>query len=44
MVNPQGDSGEQISKARAGLMDGPPVLLPPFDVEDVVRGWRERRA
>jgi hypothetical protein len=35
---------EQIRKARAGLMDGPPVLLPPFDVEDVVRGWRERRA
>jgi hypothetical protein len=34
---------EQIRKARAGLMDGPPVLLPPFDVEDVVRGWRERR-
>jgi hypothetical protein len=35
---------EQIRKARAGLMDGPPVLLPPFDVEDVVRGWCERRA
>jgi hypothetical protein len=34
---------EQIRKARAGLMDGPPVLLPPFDVEDVVRGWHERR-
>jgi hypothetical protein len=35
---------EQIRKARAGLMDGPPVLLPPFDVEDVVRGWHERRS
>jgi hypothetical protein len=34
---------EQIRKARVGLMDGPPVLLPPFDVEAVVRGWRERR-
>jgi hypothetical protein len=34
----------QIRKARAGLMDGPPVLLPPIDVEDVLRGWRERRA
>jgi hypothetical protein len=34
---------EQLRKARAGLMDGPPVLLPPFDVEDVVRGWHERR-
>jgi hypothetical protein len=35
---------EQIRKARAGLLDGPPVLLPPFDVEDVVRGWHERRS
>lgn len=34
---------EQIRKARVGLMDGPPVLLPPFDVEAVVRGWRARR-
>jgi hypothetical protein len=34
---------EQIRKARVGLMDGPPVLLPPLDVEKVVRGWRERR-
>ena len=34
----------QIRKARSGLMDGPPVLLPPIDVEDVLRGWRERRA
>jgi hypothetical protein len=34
---------EQVRKARVGLLDGPPVLLPPFDVEAVVRGWRERR-
>jgi len=34
---------EQIRKARVGLMDGPPVLLPPFDAEAVVRGWRARR-
>jgi hypothetical protein len=35
---------EQIRKARVGLMDGPPVLLPPFDVEAAVRGWRARRS
>jgi len=35
---------EQIRKARIGLLDGPPALLPPLDVETVVRGWRERRA
>jgi hypothetical protein len=34
---------EKIFKARAGLMDGPPVALPVFDVEDVVRAWRQRR-
>jgi hypothetical protein len=34
---------EQLRKARAGLLDGPPVLLPPIDVEVAVRGWRERR-
>jgi hypothetical protein len=34
---------EQIRKARVGLLNGPPALLPPFDVEAVVRGWRERR-
>jgi Domain of unknown function (DUF1992) len=34
---------EQIRKARVGLLNGPPVLLPPFDVEAVVRGWRSRR-
>jgi hypothetical protein len=35
---------EQIRKARVGLLDGPPVLLRPFDADEVVRGWRERRA
>jgi hypothetical protein len=34
---------EQIRKARVGLLNGPPVLLPPVDADDVVRGWRERR-
>jgi hypothetical protein len=34
---------EQIRKARVGLLDGPPVLLPLFDADAVVRGWRERR-
>ena len=34
---------EQIRKARVGLMDGPPTLLPPLDADDVVRGWRNRR-
>lgn len=35
---------EQLRKARAGLLDGPPVLLPPLDADEAVRGWRERRA
>src|SRR4051794_22219538 len=35
---------ERIRKATVGLMDGPPVVLPPFDPERVVDGWRERRA
>ena len=35
---------EQLRKARAGLLDGPPVLLPPIDAEVAVRGWRDRRA
>jgi hypothetical protein len=34
---------EQIRKARVGLLDGPPTLLPPVDADVVVRGWRERR-
>jgi hypothetical protein len=35
---------ELIRKARVGLMDGPPVVLPPLDADQVVAGWRERRA
>lgn len=35
---------ERIGKARVGLMDGPPVLLAPRDTDEVVAGWRERRA
>ena len=35
---------ERIRRARAGLLDGPPVRLQPFDADDVVRGWRRRRA
>jgi hypothetical protein len=34
----------RIAKARVGLMDGPPVVLPPLDADAVVAGWRERRA
>jgi hypothetical protein len=33
----------RIEKARIGLLDGPPVLLPPLDPDDVVHGWRDRR-
>ena len=35
---------EQIRKARVGLLDGPPTLLPALDPEVVVLRWRERRA
>ena len=35
---------ERIRKARVGLLDGPPVLLPPFDADDVVEAWRYRRS
>jgi hypothetical protein len=34
---------ERIHKARVGLMDGPPVVLPALDADEVVAGWRERR-
>ncbi|GAA5195510.1 hypothetical protein GCM10023322_62360 [Rugosimonospora acidiphila] len=34
---------ERIRQAQRGLVDGPPVVLPLFDVDDVVRVWRERR-
>jgi hypothetical protein len=35
---------ERIRRARVGLMDGPPVLLPPRDADEVVARWRERRS
>jgi hypothetical protein len=35
---------ERIRKARVGLLDGPPVMLPPLDADEVVAAWRERRA
>ena len=35
---------ERIRKARVGLLDGPPVVLPPLDADRVVADWRERRA
>jgi hypothetical protein len=35
---------ERIGRALAGLLDGPPVVLPPCDADQVVAGWRERRA
>ncbi|MEU4240140.1 DUF1992 domain-containing protein [Actinoplanes sp. NPDC026619] len=38
-----GELNERIRKARVGLMDGPPVVLPPLDADSVVAGWRERR-
>ncbi|GAB1691645.1 DUF1992 domain-containing protein [Krasilnikovia sp. M28-CT-15] len=38
------DVNERIRKARAGLLDGPAVLLPPCDPDEAVRGWRERRS
>jgi len=34
---------ERIGKARVGLLDGPPVLLPPLVPDEVVAGWRERQ-
>jgi hypothetical protein len=33
---------ERIELARRGLVDGPPVVLPAFDVEEVVGEWRDR--
>lgn len=33
---------ERITKARLGWMDGPPVVLPPLDPDEVVAGWRRR--
>ncbi|WP_229073270.1 DUF1992 domain-containing protein [Actinoplanes sp. DH11] len=35
---------ERIDRCRRGLVDGPPVVLPPFDADAVVAAWRARRA
>ena len=35
---------DRIRRALLGQLDGPAVILKPFDVDDVVRGWRERRS
>lgn len=37
------DLNERIVKARRGPVDGPPVVLNTFDVEEVVQTWRRRR-
>lgn len=37
------DLNGRITRARRGLMDGPPVVLPTFDVDEVVRTWRDQR-
>ncbi|WP_436520031.1 DUF1992 domain-containing protein [Actinoplanes sp. HUAS TT8] len=34
----------RIDKACRGHLDGPPVILPPFDEDAVVAAWRERKA
>jgi hypothetical protein len=34
---------ERLAKARVGLIDGPPVVLPPLDADRIVSGWRTRR-
>jgi hypothetical protein len=38
------DLNERIRRATVGLMDGPPVMLPPRDADQVVTGWRQRRS
>ncbi len=35
---------ERIRKARIGQVDGPAVVLPPLDPDQVVAGWRARRS
>ena len=37
------DLNERLHKATVGLMDGPPVVLPPFDSDAVVASWQARR-
>jgi hypothetical protein len=38
------DLNERIRRAMRGPVDGPPLVLKPFDVEQVVQEWRSRRA
>ncbi|XVV09415.1 DUF1992 domain-containing protein [Actinoplanes sp. CA-131856] len=35
---------ERIRQANVGLMDGPPVILRPFDPDAVVAAWKARRS
>jgi hypothetical protein len=34
------DLNQRIDQARRGLVDGPPVVLEKFDIDEVVRRWR----
>ncbi|GIG73552.1 DUF1992 domain-containing protein [Planosporangium flavigriseum] len=34
------DLNERILRARRGLIDGPPVVLPTVDADEVVQAWR----
>jgi hypothetical protein len=36
------DLNERILRARRGLVDGPPVVIPTVDADEVVRAWRDR--
>ncbi|GIH05111.1 DUF1992 domain-containing protein [Rhizocola hellebori] len=38
------DLNERIRKAMRGPVDGPPIVLKPLEVEQVVQEWRNRRA
>jgi hypothetical protein len=38
------DLNERVRKAMLGPVDGPPLILKPLDVEQVVQEWRRRRA
>ncbi|MEJ3745725.1 DUF1992 domain-containing protein [Actinomycetes bacterium KLBMP 9797] len=37
------DLNARIERARRGLIDGPPVIIRPFDVDAVVEAWRASR-
>ena len=39
-----GEINSRILKAQRGLIDGPPVVLSIFDVEEVVGQWRSSRS